>query len=283
MVSLKQKGRPVSRTAPVSWCLAPGRSELESRRCAVGLRIGIVATDRGVEAHAERGRTAYIFHRQPGFAPVFRLIGQQERHCRAGSAGELSGKEGRAVFILVHEIDIGIDADRATGILVVQSDPALQAFDILAVDLQRQRSAGLRDRIERVVDIAQLDTRRDRAQRAFEIVADADRSRKAAVAAFAGQRLRTAEEGDGARGVDIDERFKPDSTQETRAKYQYLARGNSLFRNRGSNHYDDVSETMRVTMGRWSWASLFVDLNNDSWEDLLVTNGFITGRDTEDL
>ena len=83
--------------------------------------------------------------------------------------------------------------------------------------------------------------------------------------------------------VTFTERFKPDSTQETRAKYQYLARGNSLFRNRGSNHYDDVSETMRVTMGRWSWASLFVDLNNDSWEDLLVTNGFITGRDTEDL
>jgi hypothetical protein len=36
-------------------------------------------------------------------------------------------------------------------------------------------------------------------------------------------------------------------------------------------------------MGRWAWASLFVDLNNDGWQDVYVTNGFMTAPDTGDL
>ena len=31
------------------------------------------------------------------------------------------------------------------------------------------------------------------------------------------------------------------------------------------------------------WNSRFVDLNNDSWLDLLVANGFITNEQTSDL
>ena len=38
-----------------------------------------------------------------------------------------------------------------------------------------------------------------------------------------------------------------------------------------------------VEVGRWAWSSVFVDLNNDGWEDLVVANGFVTGPDTTDL
>jgi hypothetical protein len=36
-------------------------------------------------------------------------------------------------------------------------------------------------------------------------------------------------------------------------------------------------------MGRWAWGAIFVDLNNDGREDILVPNGFITNEDTKDL
>jgi hypothetical protein len=77
--------------------------------------------------------------------------------------------------------------------------------------------------------------------------------------------------------------FKRGETDQTRSRFRHLARGNSLFRNQGNGTFADVSVEMGVTMGRWSWSSLFVDLNNDSWDDLLVTNGFITGTQTDDL
>jgi hypothetical protein len=83
--------------------------------------------------------------------------------------------------------------------------------------------------------------------------------------------------------ITFQTRFKPEQSEQTRARFQHLARGNSLFRNRGDGTYEDVSVQQRVTMGRWSWGSLFVDLDNDGWEDLLVTNGFITGSKTDDL
>ncbi len=34
---------------------------------------------------------------------------------------------------------------------------------------------------------------------------------------------------------------------------------------------------------RWAWSSLFLDVNNDSWEDIHVANGFYTRTDLEDL
>ena len=67
------------------------------------------------------------------------------------------------------------------------------------------------------------------------------------------------------------------------ADIQRMARGNTLFANNGDGTFDDVSMSAGVNMGRWSWGSKFVDLNNDGWQDLMVTNGFITATETGDL
>jgi hypothetical protein len=78
-------------------------------------------------------------------------------------------------------------------------------------------------------------------------------------------------------------RFQKRATSTVRDDFRRHARGNTLFRNTGSGNFDDVSVEAGVTIGRWAWASKFVDINNDSWEDLVVANGFVTGHETKDL
>ena len=80
--------------------------------------------------------------------------------------------------------------------------------------------------------------------------------------------------------------FKPAIPADLRIKFQHFARGNTLLRNlggSGSPGFADTSVVAGVTIGRWAWSSLFADLNNDGWEDLLVANGYITGQDGGDL
>ena len=67
-----------------------------------------------------------------------------------------------------------------------------------------------------------------------------------------------------------------------RGTYLRMARGNSLFRNSGDG-FVDASSGSGAMMGRWAWASLFGDLNNDGWEDLVVANGFLTSSGDGDL
>lgn len=83
--------------------------------------------------------------------------------------------------------------------------------------------------------------------------------------------------------IAFQDRFREGRAEATRALYRRHARGNSLFRNRGDGRFEDVSVSSGTTMGRWAWSSLFADINNDGWEDLLVSNGFITQEDTDDL
>jgi hypothetical protein len=83
--------------------------------------------------------------------------------------------------------------------------------------------------------------------------------------------------------VTFQPRFKTELATADRARFQRLARGNSLFRNVGPDRFEDVSVSHGVTMGRWSWGSLFADLNNDGWDDLLVANGYLTGTTADDL
>ena len=83
--------------------------------------------------------------------------------------------------------------------------------------------------------------------------------------------------------IAFQNQFHPEMSQQTKALVQRNARGNSLFASRGDGTFADVSVDAGVTMGRWAWGSLFVDLNNDGWEDLVVPNGFLTADDTGDL
>ncbi len=76
--------------------------------------------------------------------------------------------------------------------------------------------------------------------------------------------------------------FQPEMTDSDRRLVQRLARGNSLYLNRGKG-FDDRSVDAGVTMGRWAWGSLFADLNNDGWQDLVVANGYLTTPSSDDL
>ena len=59
--------------------------------------------------------------------------------------------------------------------------------------------------------------------------------------------------------------------------------GNSLFRGGPDGRFTDVSVEAGVTMGRWAWASLFVDIDNDGFEDLVIANGNLTNDNPDDL
>ena len=77
--------------------------------------------------------------------------------------------------------------------------------------------------------------------------------------------------------------FKPEADEALRNVYTRFAKGNSLFENMGDGRFAEVGAQADVEMARWAWSSLFVDINNDGWEDLLVANGHITTEDTGDL
>ena len=45
----------------------------------------------------------------------------------------------------------------------------------------------------------------------------------------------------------------------------------------------EMAQETGVEMGRWAWSSLFADLNNDGWQDIVVANGFLTADNPDDL
>jgi hypothetical protein len=64
---------------------------------------------------------------------------------------------------------------------------------------------------------------------------------------------------------------------------QRFAKGNSLFENLGSGRFREVGDPLGVEMARWAWSSLFTDINNDGWEDLVVANGYVSNDNPDDL
>ena len=78
-------------------------------------------------------------------------------------------------------------------------------------------------------------------------------------------------------------KFKSGADQTDLAGFRRHARGNSLFENRGDGTFADRGIESGTTMGRWAWGSLFVDIYNDGWRDVYVTNGFVTADNNNDL
>ena len=83
--------------------------------------------------------------------------------------------------------------------------------------------------------------------------------------------------------VTYQARFENGRGEHDVALTRRMARGNSLFRARAGGEFDDVSEAAGVAMARWAWGSLFADLNNDGWEDLVVANGYLSNDRADDL
>lgn len=76
--------------------------------------------------------------------------------------------------------------------------------------------------------------------------------------------------------------FGKGASDSVRSVLGRFARGNTMLQ-QSDEGFHDVSESLGVTMGRWAWSSVFADINNDGWEDVLVANGYITTPDTGDL
>lgn len=83
--------------------------------------------------------------------------------------------------------------------------------------------------------------------------------------------------------IAFQKKFKEEAKPDVKRRLQRLARGNTLLKNQGDGTFADHSAPAGIEMGRWAWGTNFVDLNNDGWEDVVVSNGFITTEDTGDL
>src|SRR5688572_859380 len=60
-----------------------------------------------------------------------------------------------------------------------------------------------------------------------------------------------------------------------------LIQGNDLWLPAPGTHGEKISYTnlareMKVELGGWSWGAQFGDLNNDGWQDLYLTNGYVS-------
>ncbi|MCG8404584.1 MAG: VCBS repeat-containing protein [Phycisphaerales bacterium] len=85
------------------------------------------------------------------------------------------------------------------------------------------------------------------------------------------------------RRIAYQSRFMPEATLKDRGGAQRHSLGNTLLANQGDGTFRDESEAAGVRMGRWAWGAMFVDFNNDGYDDLMVPNGFITNEHKDDL
>lgn len=56
--------------------------------------------------------------------------------------------------------------------------------------------------------------------------------------------------------------------------YQYYQMRNFLHVNNGNRTFSDVAQLSAVHRTDWSWAALFMDADNDGWQDIFISNGY---------
>ena len=67
-----------------------------------------------------------------------------------------------------------------------------------------------------------------------------------------------------------------------RSGLKKLAAGNTLFQGVDGGGFRDVSSKFGPFVAGWAWGGVFVDFDNDGWEDLYSPNGFISGKSMKD-
>lgn len=58
---------------------------------------------------------------------------------------------------------------------------------------------------------------------------------------------------------------------------------NGLYRNRGDNTWEEIACFAGVAASDWSWTPLFLDVDLDGWEDLLISNGHLHDVNNQDV
>ena len=76
-------------------------------------------------------------------------------------------------------------------------------------------------------------------------------------------------------------RLFPESGSDRDLLYK-LAAGNSLLEGRSDGGFVDVTERRGPFAAGWAWGGVFIDFDNDGWEDLYSPNGFISGQSMKD-
>jgi hypothetical protein len=76
-------------------------------------------------------------------------------------------------------------------------------------------------------------------------------------------------------------RLFPESDADGGMLYK-LAAGNSLLQGQSDGSFSDVTAQVGPFEAGWAWGGVFVDFDNDGWEDLYSTNGFISGKSVKD-
>ena len=82
-------------------------------------------------------------------------------------------------------------------------------------------------------------------------------------------------------GNRILSRLFPDTTAEN-SVLRKLAAGNSLFKGKSDGSFIDVTEQAGPFVAGWAWGGVFIDFDNDGWEDLYSPSGFISGKSMKD-
>jgi hypothetical protein len=84
-------------------------------------------------------------------------------------------------------------------------------------------------------------------------------------------------------GTRIANGVEGEVTAGTHALVSKFVRGNTLFLGQPDGGYADHAVDLEVHRGLWSFASLLADVDNDSRLEVLVANGFISGKKRKDL
>ncbi|MDH3626883.1 MAG: VCBS repeat-containing protein [Acidobacteriota bacterium] len=84
------------------------------------------------------------------------------------------------------------------------------------------------------------------------------------------------------RRIAYQPEFQTDVDASQRSAIRGYSLGNSLFVNDASG-FVERGDQAGVRMGRWGWGGIFVDWDNDSQDDLVLPNGFVSGALDDDL